>query len=113
MDGAGSRTGTFYNWVLSQNGTGEITPVSGSSVGQNLFEWTGSNVTGTLGRNSYSGLNVSQAGTLAGTLETVVDSTGLYTTFVSDQAPVPVPSSVLLLAPGLLGLVGLRKKIWS
>ncbi len=42
-------------------------------------------------------------------LETVVVD-GVGVTRIADAAPVPVPPSLVLLAPGLLGLIGLRRR---
>jgi hypothetical protein len=46
--------------------------------------------------------------------ETVVDANGDgYTVINPASSPVPVPPILRLLAPGLLGLIGLRRrKVW-
>jgi hypothetical protein len=108
MDGGSinvTQTATFDNW-LGASQTGETNAGVGSSQVTNLFEWTGSSITGNYARQSYSGLNVSQPGVLISRLYTVEGANGLYTV-------TPVPPSMLLLAPGLLGLFGLRRKIRS
>ena len=113
MDGAtltGSETASFYNWLSSQ--TGETNAGAGSSQEMSLFQWTGSGINAPFGRHgTVYGLDVIQAGTLIAGLQTVEGVGGLYTMLTSTVAPVPVPPSVLLLAPGLLGLIGLRRKI--
>lgn len=121
MDKAGSLSQqyAFGGWLASNNNdtlsqTGETNAGTGSSQNTNLFEWTGSSISGTYARNGYTGLNVSQLGTLIASVQTVEGANGLYTTLTSDEAaPVPVPPSVFLMAPGLLGLLGLRKRMWG
>jgi len=61
---------------------------------------------------SFSGdprLAVSLAAGATGATVTA-DVGGLYYTNLGNQAPVPIPPSVLLLAPGLVGLIGLKRK---
>ena len=103
QNGSTGSIGSFYGWLTTANGQngsgGEIKPLDAGSVTQNLFEWTGS-----------TNLGVSQPGTLEGTLQTVTANGQLYAVY-TPEATVPLPPSVLLLLPGLLGFIGFRKKI--
>ncbi len=109
MDGV--KVGSLDGWLAGLTGAEATAPSNGSSVLMNLFEWAGSGITYTNGRNTYKGLNVGgQAGTLEGILATTVAGNGLYTKYTPESA-VPVPPSALLLLPGLFGLLGLRRKL--
>ena len=105
-----SQVGTFYNWITSQ--TGETN--AGNPQIQNLFQWVGNTThTSKSGHNTLEGLDASFAGTLLGTLQVEFDgSNNLYTLFTPEGAPTPIPPGVLLLAPGLFGLIGWRRKMW-
>ncbi len=107
MDSA--RSGSMDGW-LGGTAVGEQTaPANGNSAKMYLFEWAGSGLKYSNGRSAYYGLDVAQAGTLKGILTTEVVGNQLYTQYASSA--VPLPPSVLLFLPGLLGLIGLRRKV--
>jgi hypothetical protein len=98
MDGGGSSVGTMSGFTTPTFTATEANLGSGSVAFQ-LYNWTG---------NPPANNN----GTDIASLNTVYNSgTGTFTTTIAaPAAAVPVPPSVLLLAPGLLGLVGLRRR---
>lgn len=62
--------------------------------------------------NSTFALSGPYSGSISVQQETFTPTLGLSAVSLAvSSAPVPVPPSVLLLAPGLLGLVGIRKRI--
>jgi hypothetical protein len=97
MDGGGTSVGTMAGFTTPTYTVTEANLGNGSVAFQ-LYNWVGSSATG--------------AGTDIASLNTVYNSgTGTFsTTIAAPAAAVPVPPSVLLLAPGLLGLVGLRRR---
>jgi hypothetical protein len=111
VDGAGNDVGGWGNFINSTSINGvEVAVVENGSQSQNLYQWVGSSISS----GSRTGLNVGQtAQELTGTIYTVENDAngGLQAEFTSGQVTAtPLPPSALLLAPGLLGLIGLRKR---
>lgn len=89
MDFNGTRIGTFYNF--SALGDGEVSLATLATVGyvdQTLYYYTSTGST---------------TGIVAATIRTYANGDVVIN-------PVPAPPGLLLLAPGLLGLIGLRKR---
>ncbi len=93
--------GSSYAGMVSPtnpNGIASLAALAtGGSVEQNFFTWTGTNT------------NNASAGTLAFTLTTLDD--GVTVINKMEQQPVPVPAAAWLLGSGLMGLVGLRRRM--
>lgn len=92
-------TGNFGNWFPSNNAAGELSLAAlahpGDFVDQTLYKFT---------------TNVAETGTVTITLRTLVGADGNLYTQINPSA-VPIPPSVLLLGSGLLGMIGIRRKI--
>jgi hypothetical protein len=94
MDGNGTRIGTFGGFSGEINGEASLAPLaSGGYVDQTLYYFTSS----------------SWGGSVPGTAGAVIRTYANGTTVVNPNV-VPVPPSALLLIPGLLGLIGLRRR---
>jgi hypothetical protein len=96
MDGNGTKQGDFNSGFTQTNGEALLSSlVNGSStsyVEQNLYYFASGETTGTL----------------AAIIRTYGDG---HTTITA--APVPVPPSVMLFIPGLLGLIGMRRRLFA
>jgi hypothetical protein len=74
--------------------------------------YTGKNDPVSLGGN-YATLYITEQISVKGVTGETAYIGGITNQFSEKLAPVPVPPSLLLFAPGLLGLVGLRKKFFG
>lgn len=90
--------GIFGGMVAAPNTLPSLAALaSGGSVEQNFFTWTGTNT------------NNASAGTLAFTLTTLADGSTVINKMDGPQTP--VPAAAWLLGSGLMGLVGLRRRM--
>lgn len=93
MDLNGTSPGTFYNFSPQPNGEVSLAPLASVGyVDQILYYYTS------------TGGNI---GTIAATIRTYANGNVVINPTAN---PVPVPPGIFLLAPGLLGLIGLRKR---
>lgn len=93
--------GPNYAGMVSNSNVNGIASLAalatGGAVEQNFFTWTGTNT------------NAASAGTLAFTLTTLADGSTVINKM--DAPQVPVPAAAWLLGSGLMGLVGLRRRM--
>ncbi len=93
---AGTAPGTFNQFI--KDGSGETQLGSGSADYVDMYLFY------------YSKPTSSGSGTLVATIRTYITSDGALYTVINPQA-VPIPGAVWLLGSGLLGLMGVRRKI--
>lgn len=91
---------TSFNGVFTPGGAGSSLAALSTTTPVSLDLWLFNGATGT---ETDTGL----------TLNTAIDGSGqIYTTEVlTPLSPTPIPPSVLLFVPGLLGLIGLKRRI--
>jgi len=94
--------GPNYAGMVSNTNTNGIASLAalataGGTVEQNFFTWTGTNT------------NVASAGSLAFTLTMLADGSTVINKMDGPQTP--VPAAAWLLGSGLMGLVGLRRRM--
>jgi hypothetical protein len=101
-EGGGSYDGTYGNNL----GSGAEAVLTGTgSVIFNLYSFNNNEVF-----NYLNGTLVNNSSGQAFEIETL-DVGGVMESEIVAQSSVPIPPSMLLLAPGLLGLIGLRRKV--
>jgi hypothetical protein len=98
MDGNGTKKGDFNSGFLIPSGT-----TGGEALLSSLVNGSS---TSYVQQNLYYFASDSTTGQLAAYIRTYGDG---HTSITA--APVPVPPSVMLLVPGLLGLIGIRRKL--
>lgn len=104
MDGGKAYLGSYGQFLYIGTGDSDLSALaSGGSVDFNLYAFNSSSTPGSNGTI----LNTSQTG--AFTIRTALVGGVGYSEIVP-ASTVPLPSAALLLAPGLLGLFGLRKR---
>ena len=105
-------TGNTYWTKMDQGGGSKVGGLDGYVAGNSSnnygVEIASPGVSGSVSQNLYFFTGSTTAAVELGTLQTIVDASGNgYTKY----SAVPVPSSLLLLAPGLLGLFGIRRRV--
>ncbi|AJY71974.1 hypothetical protein RW64_16580 [Geobacter sulfurreducens] len=101
LDGNGTRIGNFNTFLLAGAGEKNLAVLAtGGTVAQNLFFWDNPNIA--------SGVTGAK---LDITIETLADGSTRISSTQEPPSSVPVPAAAYLLGSGLLGLVGIRRKM--
>lgn len=92
-----TQSGKFGGLYLAQNGELNLSALAtGGTVAQNLYFWNSQTAAGTM-------LDI--------TIETLADGSTRISSTQEPPSSVPVPAAAYLLGSGLLGLVGIRRKM--
>jgi hypothetical protein len=101
LDGNGTKVGKFNTFYSTANGEMSLAALSsGGTVSQNLFFFDTPSTTGQIA-----------GAKLDFTIQTLADGSTVIASSLPAPSNVPVPAAAYLLGSGLMGLVGVRRKI--
>lgn len=104
MDASGVNVSGYGGWVTAANNPGGVLNLAALAttgyVDQTIYTWTGTNLA----------TSNATAGTAALTLRTMANGTSILTSGGA-AATTPIPPAFLLMGSGLLGMVGIRRKM--